>query len=723
MFAKRHLERRADALASTVIIYEIVTIILANVLSVGHHLNPLTASCAYLLLDMAFFKLLPGKKKALKKLGSVPERIKQYYRQQNAIVKASGVFVTVFCMLLFILALFTVPYNYDSMTYHLARIGHWIDRGSIGYYVTNIDRQLFSPVLSEYNLLFIMLLSGSDVLLNLLQFVETVFSAIFIYVILRRLNTGRTFSLLGVTVFLTMPLTISQAITTQNDTGALLWYLIFIYYLMDFAELGRLDPEDREVFRLMLKLGMTVGCAFLMKVSVCASMIWFMPWAVIVAVKRKDRLLSLLKYGMTALLTMAVVVSETLIRTFKATGHLFSPSTSGNIMVATKNVSYIIVNILKNFSLLITQHIFPDLNGVIYRFAIAAGRVLSVEVNNEAISFNGLDFITWLNMGDDMYSHDRTPSAFAAYLVLAGGIMVIVLLIICGVKAVRHMSRSGQDGAGPSVDTAAYPKSRDQDAKGSADRAHISYGFVLSAYLGFGFIMALLRWQPWGSRLMYPALTVAAVAAVHLFGGLFENRKAITQNVLILVLSAVSLIFAIRPLIYNSQVAGEYISSGFDSQKREELMFTSHSHLYEGYRDLLGVIDKTKALDIGLCISGDGYDYPLWKMLKSRNPNAVLRHITVDEEKMQALACETIKASDPVGSMWASEDKGPDLILWIELKELNEGDHFDFFSHTYTCGFRSQAEGAQCYVLYPDMAAKRGAQTLSGHAISGTGEQ
>ncbi len=35
---------------------------------------------------------------------------------------------------------------YDSMTYHLARIGHWIDNGSVDYYVTNIDRQLYSPV-------------------------------------------------------------------------------------------------------------------------------------------------------------------------------------------------------------------------------------------------------------------------------------------------------------------------------------------------------------------------------------------------------------------------------------------------------------------------------------------------------------------------------------------------------------------------------------------------
>ena len=71
-------------------------------------------------------------------------------------------------IILLVGALFTVPYNYDSMTYHLGRIGHWIDNGSVAHYVSCIDRQIYSPVMSEYEMLHMFLLNGNDSFLNLL---------------------------------------------------------------------------------------------------------------------------------------------------------------------------------------------------------------------------------------------------------------------------------------------------------------------------------------------------------------------------------------------------------------------------------------------------------------------------------------------------------------------------------------------------------------------------
>ncbi|MBO4337763.1 MAG: hypothetical protein J5842_06790 [Lachnospiraceae bacterium] len=698
-------------LAASIIIYEAVTVLLANLLSIGSHLTPLTASVAFLIADLALIRFAFGNIKKPAQVisvirdaaGNTIRKLKKGFRSLDPSEKLMVALSFVLGIILLFLALFTVPYNYDSMTYHLARIGHWIDPGSVGSYVTNIDRQLFSPVLSEYNLLFMMLLSGSDALLNLQQYLEMLASAYFLYHILMRLGTGRRFSVFGVFVFLSMPLTISQAITTQNDIGALMWYLIFVYFILEFMKPDMAMTPKKEQFILMLMTGMSVGFAFLMKVSVCASMIWFMPWVLVVCIKRKDNLLFLLRSGVTAVAAMLAVISETLIRTYIATGSLFSSSTSGDIMVATKNVKYIIVNILKNFSLLITQHILRGLNGVIYRFAISAGSLLQVEVNNEAISFHGLDFITWLNMGDDMYSHDRTPSAFAAYLALAGAVMLVISL---AAAAIRTFAKRKEDKAGSPAGV----------------NRKVSYGFVISAWLGFGFIMALLRWQPWGSRLMYPALVMAAMGSAHMLGVLFSkdvtkqhaaedkqkivgksggmDEKKVSPGIgndkagmfAVLLLTALAAVLAVRPLIYNGQVAGEYVSSGFKSEKRTELMFTSHSHLYEGYKDMIEVIETVGAKDIGVCISGDGYDYPLWYMLSSV-PDTKFRHVIADEESM------TVKDADSFGS---DNDKKPDLILWIELKNIGIGDSLEYDGQIYTCGFISQAEGAQCYILFPD---------------------
>lgn len=68
------------------------------------------------------------------------------------------------------IALHTVPYNWDSMTYHLSRIMYWIQNRSVSYFDTNIPRQLVSPVLAEYVNLHLFSINGlSDVYANMVQ--------------------------------------------------------------------------------------------------------------------------------------------------------------------------------------------------------------------------------------------------------------------------------------------------------------------------------------------------------------------------------------------------------------------------------------------------------------------------------------------------------------------------------------------------------------------------
>lgn len=156
--------------------------------------------------------------------------------------------------------------------------------------------------------------------------------------------------------------------------------------------------------------------------------------------------------------------------------------------------------------MLITQHFWTALNGFIYRIAIHVGALLHVEVNNIAISFHGFDFITYLNTGDDMYSHDRTSSAFAAYFALLAGI----LLVLCVIGLlVRQWKRKNQT----------------QQTVQAADEQKLSYGFIVSAWLSFGFMMALLRWQPWGSRLLYPSLAMMIPAGAHILDHVLRKNK------------------------------------------------------------------------------------------------------------------------------------------------------------------------------------------------------
>ena len=162
------------------------------------------------------------------------------------------------------------------------------------------------------------------------------------------------------------------------------------------------------------------------------------------------------------------------------------------------------------------------------------GALLHVEVNNIAISFHGFDFITYLNTGDDMYSHDRTSSAFAAYFALLAGI----LLVLCVIGLlVRQWKRKRQT----------------QQTVQAADEQKLSYGFIVSAWLSFGFMMALLRWQPWGSRLLYPSLAMMIPAGAHILDHVLRKNK--NNTVILLLLSALSFVLCIAPIRYNMQVA------------------------------------------------------------------------------------------------------------------------------------------------------------------------
>ena len=105
-----------------------------------------------------------------------------------------------------------------------------------------------------------------------------------------------------------------------------------------------------------------------------------------------------------------------------------------------------------------------------------------------------------------MYSHDRTSSAFAAYFALLAGI----LLVLCVIGLlVRHWKR----------------KKQTQQTVQAADEQKLSYGFIVSAWLSFGFMMALLRWQPWGSRLLYPALAMMIPAGAHILDHVLRKNK------------------------------------------------------------------------------------------------------------------------------------------------------------------------------------------------------
>ena len=705
--------QRAEVWFRTIVLFEAIVLILTNLLSILHIMTRAVDFVAWLVITI-IFAFLYGKNKYDRTLETISvvkvfQNVANPY-SKNAVIqlkkngndklflnsddsflknagkksaseksKSEKALIWIMLAILGILslvllfgAIFTVPYNYDSMTYHLARIGYWIDHKSVAHYITNIDRQVYSPVLAEYNLLHMMLLSGNDTFLNFFQYFCMFAAAYFIYKCAQKLGVNRLFSLFGAFIFMLMPLTISQSITTQNDLFAALIFILFVYKLLDVICYDKIILNAEQTLDIVM-LGLLVGYAYLAKTSVCASMVMFMPWLLIARLRKKDDFKKLIGSVGIALAGIVVTISETLIRTFLSSGSLMTSTASGNIMVATKNVKYIIVNILKNFSMLITQNYYRPLNGFIYRIAIGAGEKLQVEVNHEAIAFHGFDFLHHMNMGDDMYSHDKTPSAFVAYLAVIAGVILIGMIVVAVFKRLAH--RKIQEISNKKITENAVNVENKEYEETTENQEFVSIGFAISAWLSLGFIMALLRWQPWGTRLMYPALAVTVIMSVNMLYCLMRRWKKPVTAAVLGILIVLATMLAVPSVSYNLQPAVEFVKGG--CQNRINQYFKSN-HREDGYAKMIELAQNDQAKDIGLIISGDGYDYPLWLMLRKDYPEAKLRHLIKEN------------ASDVT-------QKTPDCIFMIERDVLEVGETFEYAGVVYTCAYKNDTSG-DCYL-------------------------
>lgn len=643
---KTECSHKFEAFSRSILIFSVLLLVLTNVLSIFHICNRTFLFVSWCLVLSSTMTLYVSKfGLSLPKLSLSPKALYASYIKERTLLEKIMIFSAwMLCVILLIGALFTVPYNYDSMTYHMARIGHWIDNESVNHFVTNIDRQIYSPVLSEYFLLHIMLLTGSDTFVNMLQYVSMIISALFIYKSARLLNTRRPFATLAAFLFLTMPLTISQSVTTQNDLFAAMWFAMFIYYFLWFIKRKQLTFDKEERSHLIC-IGVIVGLAFITKTSVCASMIMFMPWLVLVRLYRKDKFIALIKSATLSGVCLIAIISESLIRNLLSSGTIMPDTASANIMVATKNVAYIIVNILKNFALTTTQHLSDALNGFMCRVAIHTGAALKVVVNHEAISFHGFDFVTHMNRGDNMYSHDVTPSALVGYLAFLSGLFILIYTLVILVKARKKK----------------LPKD---------SNAPLTIGFSVSCLLSWGFIMALLRWQPWGTRIMYPALAMTVIMIAHILGICFTNRNA--QNAVLSLLFVFTFLLSTNSLLYNMEPAITNLKEG--CVNRMERYF-EYNNRYEAYNDLItcvkDLVGDTETT-VGVCISGDGYDYPLWLMFRNELHTVTLQHLRLDAPSLVPDA--------------------PEIMLWVEKELVNVGETIKYGDVIYECIYVSDSE-------------------------------
>ena len=170
-----------------------------------------------------------------------------------------ALFPIVFLMLFMLLHY--PPNTWDSMTYHMARVAHWIQNQSIAYYVTNISRQNEMGPGAEYIILFFQILTGTDYLACTVQFICYILLFCSLFYLLRVLKTPRYYQGSIILLTMTTPMFLFQATTTQNDLFAALVAIAIIISSVRFLS-GNINNLSRGEFFL---LGVTLAAGVLVK--------------------------------------------------------------------------------------------------------------------------------------------------------------------------------------------------------------------------------------------------------------------------------------------------------------------------------------------------------------------------------------------------------------------------------------------------------------------------
>ena len=254
----------------------------------------------------------------------------------------------------------TVPYNWDSMTYHLSRIIHWASNGSAAHYACHDISQISDPTLAEFWGLHIYLLSGeSDRLMNLLQTAAYIVSVLIVRKISGRIGCSRPLSSMAALIYAATPIVFGEAISTQVDVFSGLWLMIFAFYSLDFIRKEKKLEVNRSCLVRLILLGFAAGFSYDAKASSSIGVLIFALWIVLACIIRKDALTDIMKAAGVTVLSAAAVIIPELARNLRTFGSVAAKESSTGFLVPVFSLRYFIINCAENIAYNLRSSYFP----------------------------------------------------------------------------------------------------------------------------------------------------------------------------------------------------------------------------------------------------------------------------------------------------------------------------------------------------------------------------
>lgn len=462
------------------------------------------------------------------------------------------------CIILMIFAAILYPPNiWDSMTYHMARVAHWMQWQSVDYFPTSIERQNEMGPGAEYLILFFQILANSDYLAGFIQFLAFIVIPFSLVYFLRVFKIPRSTHLPILLLALTAPMAFLQAITTQNDLVCSIVTLVIIMAVVRLyaGDVRRIRRSD------YCLLGISLAVGFLVKPIALIASGPFVLFGVLARIKELFNS-NHIKYTIQGI-TIATVVFIV----------IAGPD-------AVRKIKHDVVR----------PEVYPitsnwDKDRLINPVRMANHSFPLVDKINHTLEKRGFKV--------DKY----TNNLFAPNPDFIGNPIQLISLIIVSSLTILVL---------PVV---------------AISRKKYGHVFLISvsplaAWILFGL---LIRDQPWITRLQMPLFLTLPFAFFLLLQIIRSSRRVVHYcSLALLIISGFSLMYSFHALAHNG-AKGLNLKSFWQKQNsRESKYYVARPDLLKDHSLVSRLVQKGDCSRVGLIIGSDTWDYPLtWQVMLS----------------------------------------------------------------------------------------------------------
>lgn len=577
----RNTRDLSSAIVVTGIAWASGAIVITEVLSLFGIINAWSLAFSWAMLSGISFLLLRRKHFSFSAMnGEVMSKA------DSLILDAVGVI----CFITLVTALVSVPNNWDSMTYHLSRVEHWLQNGSLLHFPTTNERQLYSGPFAEILILNFLALSGDHYFSNAVQWLAMVGTLFAAASVTKRLGGGVGAQLMGALFVVTLPMGILQSSSTQND------YAVAFFIICAVDRMLAWQANDYDLRNGFL-LGAALGLAVLTKGT---AYLYLAPMLIILAMvgRRTINKRVIVQFGAIAVIAITINAGH-FARNLDVFGVPFGPSAEVRNEKVTPASVY--SNLVRDLGSNLYSP-FKRLNDVVEASVVSTHRVFDIDLNNPASTFLTERFGFY---PDTRYALHEDSAGNPLHVLL--GIVALVIVV----------------------------------AWSRADIAIIGYtaGVVL-AFLTFA---VLLKWNPWITRLLLPGMVLCGPIAGLAAGRLPANRRAILAGLLFLSAMPWALSTFTRPIL-PAEKRG--IVSIFHNTP-EEVMFAARPGLRTDYIETVSWLGQRKAKSLGLLTDGDSWEFPIWWLVRKFHFGDIkIGHACVDRPPARLLVTELVTAPD-----------------------------------------------------------------------------